>query len=74
MSNVITTNYFTMFLQIIVIRASTSMDANFPSILHTHPKKKTTFSILHTNFYKTPTSVNLLYIIFYINNIFILFF
>ena len=40
MSNVITTNYFTMFLQIIVIRASTSVDANFPSILHTHTHKK----------------------------------
>ena len=31
-------------------------------------------SILHIYFYKTPTSVHLLYTIFYINNIFIFFF
>ena len=36
-----------------------------PSILH----KKHTFSILHHYFYKTLTSVHLLYTIFYINNI-----
>ena len=33
-------------------------------------KKKHTFSILYTHFYKTPTSVYLLYTLFYINNIF----
>ena len=32
------------------------------------------FFILHHHFYKTPTSVYLLYTIFYINNIFIFFF
>ena len=37
-------------------------------------KKKNTFSILHTNFYKTPTSVYLLYTLFYINNIFLFYF
>ena len=37
-------------------------------------QKKTTFSILHTHFYKIPTSIHLLYNIFYINNIFIFFF
>ena len=41
-----------------------------PSILH----KNSTFSILHNQFYKTPTSVHLLYTIFDINNIFMFFF
>ena len=41
---------------------------------HLFCTKKTTFFILHTHFYKTPTSVHLLYTIFYINNIFIFFF
>ena len=41
---------------------------------HLFCMKKTTFFILHTHFYKTPTSVHLLYTIFYINNIFIFFF
>ena len=31
-------------------------------------KKKHTFSILHTHFYKTPTSVYLFYHLFYLNN------
>ena len=34
-------------------------------------QKKPTFSILHQYFYKIPTSIHLLYTIFYINNIFI---
>ena len=37
-------------------------------------KKKHTFSILHTHFYKTLTSVYLLYTLFYINNIFLFYF
>ena len=37
-------------------------------------KKKLTFSFLHHHFYKTLTSVYLLYTMFYINNIFIFFF
>ena len=37
-------------------------------------QKKNTFSILHTNFYKTSTSVYLLYTLFYINNIFLFYF
>ena len=41
-----------------------------PSILH----QKSTFSILHNQFYKTPTSVHLLFTIFHINNIFIFFY
>ena len=52
------------------LRASTLLDANFPSILH----KKTIFSILHTHFYKTPTSIYLLYPIFYLNSHFSHFF
>ena len=36
-------------------------------------KKKHIFSILHTYFYKTLTSVCLLYILFYLNNIFLIF-
>ena len=51
-------------------RVSASVDANFPSILH----KKLTFSILHTHFYKTLTSVCLFYTFFYLNNIFLTFF
>ena len=43
---------------------------NFPSILH----KKLFFSILHTHFYKTPTSVYLFYPLFYLNNHFSHFF
>ena len=41
---------------------------------HLFCTKKAIFSILHTYFYKTSTSIHLLYIIFYINNIFIFFF
>ena len=42
---------------LVYIRASTSMGANFPSILH----KKPIFSILHIQFYKTPTSIYLFF-------------
>jgi len=41
----------------LIIRASTSVDAKFLSILH----KKSTFSILHTHYYKTLTSIYLFY-------------
>ena len=37
-------------------------------------KKKHTFSILHTYFYKRSTSIYLLYTLFYINNIFLFYF
>ena len=40
-----------------ILRAIASVDANFPYYLH----KKATFSILHTHFYKAPTSVYLFY-------------
>ena len=53
------------------LRAFTSVDVNFPSILH---KKKPTFSILHTHFYKISTSVCLFYTFFYLNNIILTFF
>ena len=43
---------------------------NFLSIL----QKKHTFSIFHTHFYKTPTSICLFYTVFYLNNIFLTFF
>ena len=36
--------------------------------------KKSTFFMLHTHFYKTPTSVCLLYTFFYLNNIILNFF
>ena len=36
--------------------------------------KKSTFSILYTHFYKTPTSVCLFYTFFYLNNIILTFF
>ena len=49
------------------LRATASVNAKFLSILHT---KKTTLSILHTHFYKTPTSIYLFYNLF--NKIFIL--
>ena len=62
--------YFWKQVVVIGIRASTDVDANLSYILH----KKTIFFILYTYFYKTPTSVHLLYTIFYINNIFIFFF
>ena len=48
------------------LRATASIRANFLSIL----QENHTFSILHTNFYKTPTSVCLFYTIFYLNNTF----
>ena len=37
-------------------------------------KKNMFFSILHTHFYKTPTSVCLFYTLFYLNNILLTFF
>ena len=37
-------------------------------------QKKHTFSIFHTYFYKTPTSICLFYTLFYLNNIFLTFF
>ena len=40
----------------------------------TQKKKKHIFSILHTHFYKTSSSVYLLYTLFYINNIFLFYF
>ena len=46
------------------------MDVKFLSILQKNP----TFSILHTYFYKTPTSVCLFYTLFYLNNILLTFF
>ena len=55
---------------LLLLRATASVCANFLSIL----QEKPTFSILHTNFYKTPTSVCLFYHIFYLNNHFLTFF
>ena len=49
-----------------LLRATTSVCANFLSILQGKP----TFSILYTCFYKTPTSICLFYYLFYLNNYF----
>ena len=52
------------------LRATTSICANFLSILQENP----TFSILYTYFYKTLISVYLFYHLFYLNNHFLTFF
>ena len=53
------------FCQIIdTVRETTSVCANFLSILQDKP----IFSILHIHFYKTLTSVCLIYYLFYLNN------
>ena len=52
------------FFSFELLRATTSVNAKFLSIL----QKKPTFSILHTHFYKTPTAICLFYHLFYLNN------
>ena len=47
-----------------IVRVTASVRANFRSIL----QEKPIFSFLHTNFYKTPTSVCLFYHLFYLKN------
>ena len=51
------------------LRASTSVRVLYTPIF----TLKTYFSILHTHFYKTPTSIHLFYHLFYLNNHFLTF-